>query len=43
MRGIDYTKIEKRLKTQIELDHVYDSGKVTRGIQEGEMEMMVVW
>ena len=31
-RGIDYTKSEKRLNTQIELDRVYDSGKTK---QEG--------
>ena len=42
MRGIDYTKSEKRLNTQIELDCVYDFGKLSERDTEGKMEMMVV-
>ena len=35
-RGIDYTKSEKRLNTQIELDHMYDSGKLSKRDTERE-------
>ena len=35
--GIDYTKSEKRLNTQIGLDRMYDSGKLSERDTGGKM------